>query len=100
MTKYYVLLVLIMGGVLYMVYAEDPCYRNFRGDFSRQFPDYKILDSGSTEGTPQSVKCHIRYSKPGSELAYNDIWLYENVGNGWTFSQVLVSEQQEQQQFP
>ncbi len=94
MAKYYFLLVLIIGFALYFVYAEDPCYKNMADDFSRQFPDYEILDSGSTEGSPQSVQCHIRYSKPGSEGVYKDIWLYKNQGNGWSFSKILVSEEQ------
>jgi len=94
MAKYYFLLVLIMGSVLYFVYSEDPCYKNSRADFSRQFPDYKILDSGSTEGSPQSVQCHIRYSKPDNKIVYKDIWLYENQGDGWSFSKILVKEEQ------
>jgi len=94
MAKYYFLLVLIIGAALYFVYAQDPCYKAIGDDFSRQFPDYKILDSGSTEGSPQSVQCHIRYSKPDNKTVYKDIWLYENQGNGWSFSKILVTEEQ------
>jgi hypothetical protein len=100
MAKYYFLLALIMGGVLYYVYSQDPCYMGIRDDFAVQFPDYEILDSGSTEGTPDSVQCHIRYSKPDDDRIYKDIWLYENRGNGWIFSKTLVTEEQQQEQFP
>ena len=94
MAKYYMLLVFIVGAALYYVYTEDPCYKDFRDDFSQQFPDVKILDSGSTEGSPQSVKCHIRYSKPDDKTVYKDIWLYKNQGNGWIFSKILVTAEQ------
>lgn len=99
MAKYYFLLVLIMGAVLYYVYSGDPCYKNVRGDFARQFPDYEIRGSGSAEGSPQSVQCHISYLKPDDEQVYKDIWVYENQGKGWIFSRVLVAEEQLQEQF-
>ena len=92
MWKYYFILVLVMGAALYYVFSVDPCNRTLRADFSRQYPDYKILDSGSREGSPDEVQCHIRYQKPDSEQVYEDIWLYQNSESGWTFSSVLVAE--------
>jgi hypothetical protein len=96
MAKYYIILVLILGGVLFYIFLEDPCNKILRADFSEQYPSYKILDSGSREGSPSEVQCHIRYQRPDSEQAYEDIWLYKNSGSGWVFSSVLVAQKKEQ----
>ena len=68
----------------------------FRMDFSDRYPDYEILDSGYREGSPSAVQCHIYYKKPESEQVYEDIWLYQNEGSGWSFSRILETREREQ----
>jgi hypothetical protein len=92
MAKYYFILFLVMGGVLYYVFLEDPCNQNIKADFSREHPDYKILDSGSREGSPDEVQCHIRYQKPDGDQAYEDVWLYQKTESGWHFASALAKE--------
>lgn len=96
MGKYYLILVLAMGAVLYYIFLQDPCNNILRTDFSNKYPDYKILDSGSGEGSPESVQCHIYYRKPESEQVYEDIWLYQDSGSGWKLSEVLATKKVEQ----
>ncbi len=96
MSKYYIFLFLIMGAVLFYIFRQDPCNKIFRADFSNMYPSYKILDSGSEEGSPDNVHCHIYYKKPDSEQVYEDIWLYEDSGSGWNFSGILESGKKEQ----
>ena len=96
MLKYYILLIPIFGIVLYYIFLEDPCNTNLRADFSSQYPGYEILDSGSGEGSPDNVQCHIYYQKPESEQVYEDIWLYQNEGSGWSFSRILETREREQ----
>lgn len=91
MTKYYILLFLVMGAVLYYIFQVDPCNTNLRADFAKEYPGYKILDSGSREGSPEEVQCHIRYQKPDSEQLYEDVWLYRNSERGWIVSSVLTT---------
>jgi hypothetical protein len=92
MAKYYFILLLAAAAALFYVFQTDPCNKNIRADFSLQFPGYKILDSGSREGSPDEVKCHIRYQKPDSDQVYEDTWLYRNTENGWIFSSALTKE--------
>ncbi len=96
MAKYYFILILIMLVVLYYIFLEDPCYNQIRADFSNKYPSYKILDSGSLEGSPDEVTCHIRYQKPDSQQVYEDVWLYQNSESGWSFSSVLEAQKTEQ----
>jgi len=92
MAKYYFVLVLIMGAVLFYIFLQDPCNEMLRADFSNKYPGYKILDSGAGEGSPDEVQCHIYYQKPDSEQVYEDIWSYRNSGSGWSFSSVLETQ--------
>lgn len=96
MAKYYLLLFLIAGMVFFYVFSQDPCNQMLRADFSAEHPDYKILDSGAKEGSHESVHCHVYYSKPDSEQVYEDIWLYEDSGSGWNFSEIVGSGKKEQ----
>jgi hypothetical protein len=91
MVKYYFVLLLVMGAVFYYIFQVDPCNKNLRADFAKEYPGYKILDSGSREGSPEEVQCHIRYEKPGSEQVYEDVWSYRNSESGWIFSSVLTT---------
>ena len=95
MAKYYCILILVMGGALYYVFLEDPCNNVLRADFSSQYPDYKILDTGSGEGSPDEVQCRVLYEKPGSENVHEEIWVYQNSESGWSFSKVLGAEKPE-----
>jgi hypothetical protein len=95
MLKYYVALFLIAGMVLFYIFVQDPCNEKMRGDFSSKYPDFKILDSGAGEGSPDSVQCHLHYQKPDSEQVYEDIWLYEDLGSGWKFSKILATHKRE-----
>ena len=92
MAKYYFVLVLITGAVLFYIFLEDPCNKMLRADFSNKYPSYKILDSGAGEGSPDEVQCHIYYQKPDSEQVYEDIWSYRKSGSGWSFSSVLETQ--------
>jgi len=92
MWKFYLLLFAIMGSVLFYVYVEDPCNQQIRTEFSSKYPDYKILDSISGEGTPENVLCHIYYEKPDSEEIYKDIWSYKNSESGWQMSGIIEAE--------
>jgi hypothetical protein len=92
MAKYYFVLLLAAVAVLFYVFQNDPCNKNMRADFSRQYPEYKILDSGSREGSPEEVQCHLSYQKPDSDQVYEDTWLYRNTESGWLFSSALTKE--------
>jgi hypothetical protein len=98
MAKYYFFLALMAAAVMVYIFFQDPCNNQLRGDFSKRYPSYEILDSGSREGSTDEVKCHIRYRKPDSEQVYEDVWLYQNSESGWSFSHVL--EAQKIQQMP
>jgi hypothetical protein len=93
MLKYYIVLFLIAGAVLFYVFSQDPCSNLVRTDFSNKYPDYKILSSGAGEGTPDSVLCHVSYQKPGSNQVYKDVWAYQNSGSGWVFSRILGAKE-------
>ncbi|MDP6374712.1 MAG: hypothetical protein QF515_14075 [Pseudomonadales bacterium] len=96
MAKYYLLLFVVFGGALYYVFLQDPCNRQLRSDFAIKYPGYEILDSGAgaqSTHTIQSVHCHVRYRKPDEARVYEDVWLYENLGSGWSFSRILQTEQ-------
>jgi len=95
MLKYYIFLFLIAAGALFYVFLEDPCNKMLRTDFSNKHPAYKILNSGAGEGSPDGVQCHIFYEKPDSDQVYEDIWIYKNTGNGWSFSGVLETREGE-----
>jgi len=96
MLKYYAFLLLILGIGLYYVFIKDPCNQQLRTDFSNKYPSYKILDSGASEGSPESVRCHISYRKPDSNQIYEDVWLYKDSGRGWEFSKIVESHKAEQ----
>ncbi|MBS93801.1 MAG: hypothetical protein CL799_05090 [Chromatiales bacterium] len=96
MYKYYFVLFLALAIALAYTFFEDPCARAFRTDFSDQYPGYKILDTSSSEGSPNSVQCHVYYKKPDSEQAFQDIWLYEDSGSGWSFSEIVASGELDQ----
>jgi hypothetical protein len=98
MAKYYFLLALIVAAVMVYIFYQDPCNIQLREDFSKRYPSYEILDSGSREGSPDEVKCHVLYQKPDSKQVYEDVWLYQNLESGWSFSSVL--EAQKTQQIP
>lgn len=89
MLKYYIALFLIAGAALFYIFLEDPCSNQLRADFSDKYPGYKILFSGSVEGSPDSVQCHISYQKPDNKQVYEDVWLYQNSDSGWKFSRIL-----------
>jgi len=96
MLKYYVFAFLIVGIALFYAFLKDPCNRQLRTDFSNKYPSYKILESGASEGSPESVRCHISYQKLDSEQIYEDIWLYLYADSRWKFSRVLETPKREQ----
>jgi hypothetical protein len=93
MAKYYIALFLIAAAVLYFVFLQDPCNQLVKADFSGKYPDYEIMVAGATDGTPDSVQCHVTYQKPDSEKVFEDVWLYQNLGSGWIFSRILRTEE-------
>jgi hypothetical protein len=96
MAKYYFILALIMGAVLYYIFLEDPCNNMVRADFSEKHPGYEILGSRAGEGTPDKVQCHIHFQKPDSEEIYEEVWLYQKVGSDWSLAGVLETQKTEQ----
>lgn len=89
MLKYYAFLFLILGIALFYVYVKDPCNRQVRMDFAGQHPSYEILDTGASEGSPETVRCQVSYRKPDAEQVYQDVWLYQYSKRGWEFSKIL-----------
>ncbi len=96
MLKYYVCLFLAAAVALFYAFTMDPCNRLLTTDFSDKHPGYKILGTGASEGTPESVRCHISYRKPEREEIYEDIWLYQYSGGEWEFSSVIESRKKEE----
>lgn len=96
MLKYYAFLFLIVGIALFYVFIKDPCNQQLKTDFSDKYPGYEILDTGASEGSPESVRCHISYQKPDSEEIYEDLWLYQRSRSGWKFSRILETRTKEQ----
>jgi hypothetical protein len=88
MFKYYALLFSVFVIAVGYVYLRDPCNRQVREDFSNRHPSYRIVESGASEGSPESVRCHVSYQKPGSGQIYEDIWLYQYVDT-WKFLRVI-----------
>jgi len=86
MAKYYLLLFAIVGMVFFYIFLQDPCNQLFRKDFLEKFPDYEILDTSSSDGSPGSVQCHVLFEKPDSDQIFEEAWLYENSDSGWSFS--------------
>lgn len=95
MAKYYFLLVLIIAAVLYYIFLQDPCNILVKDDFSAKHPDYKILDVGASEGSVDSVQCHIYYLKPEDKEMHQDIWLYTNSGGDWSLSRAIAADMRE-----
>jgi hypothetical protein len=91
MAKYYLILVVVMGVVLFNVFIKDPCNSLLRTDFSAKYPDYEILDAVSGEGSPDNVQCTVYYEKPANKDVYKDTWLYKNSSDGWKFSNILFT---------
>jgi hypothetical protein len=91
MAKYYLILIVIMGIVLFNVFTKDPCNSLLRADFSNKYPDYEVLDAVSGEGSPESVQCTVYYEKTDSKDVYKDIWVYRNSSDGWKFSNILFT---------
>ncbi len=96
MLKYYVLLIFIAGMALFYAYSQDPCNRQLRADFSSKYPGYKILRTGADQGSPASVHCEISYQEFDGGQVYEESWLYLNSDDGWVFSRVIESRQQEE----
>jgi len=96
MLKYYAFLFLIVGMAVFYVSIKDPCKQQLRAEFSDMYPSYAILDSGASEGSPESVRCHISYRKPDGGQIYEDLWLYQHKRQGWSFSRILETRKKEQ----
>lgn len=92
MAKYYLLLGLAFLGVLLYVFLQDPCSNTLRTDFSTKYPGYEILDTSAGEKSTDSVQCHIRYRTPDSAQTFEDVWLYQDLGSGWSFSSILEEQ--------
>lgn len=91
MLKYYALAFLVVIIALFYAFLADPCNKRLRMDFASKYPSYEILETGASEGSPESVRCHVSYRKPDSERVYEAIWLYRHSREGWRFSRVLES---------
>jgi len=102
MLKYYIVLFLIAGVVLFYSYRADPCNVKFKTDFVNRYPGYQILNSGAGEEDSdrlravaggRGIHCHIYYQKPDNEQVYEDIWLYEELSSGWNFSRIVATNE-------
>ncbi len=91
MSKYYVLMFIVMGIALFYAFIKDPCNQQLRTDFSDRYPNYTIQSSAASEGSPESVRCRVSYQKADSEQIHEDIWLYQHSKSGWKFSRILES---------
>ncbi|MCP4001896.1 MAG: hypothetical protein GY727_13390 [Gammaproteobacteria bacterium] len=100
MSKYYFFLFLIFMAVLYYVFLQDPCNILVKNDFSAQNPTYKIFDVGSSDGSVDSVKCHIYYEKPEDKEMHQDVWLYTNSGGDWSFARAIATDMREPEVTP
>jgi hypothetical protein len=96
MAKYYIVLFVILGIVLFYIFLQDPCNNMARADFANEHPGYEILDSVAGEGSPEKVQCHIYYKKPDSERIYEDVWLYQKSVGDWSLSSILETGKQEE----
>ncbi len=96
MAKYYIPLFAILGIVLFYIFLQDPCNRVLRADFATEYPGYEILDTVAGEGSPEKVQCHIYYKKSDSEQIHEEIWVYQNSGGDWSFSEILETGNKEQ----
>jgi hypothetical protein len=96
MSKYYLLMVLVVGIALYFVYLKDPCHQQLRTDFSSKYPGHEILNAEALEGSPESVRCTVSYRKLASGEIFEDIWLYQDLGKGWEFLKIVRTQQKEQ----
>ncbi|MAG31128.1 MAG: hypothetical protein CL908_09595 [Deltaproteobacteria bacterium] len=94
MFKYYLLLFVVFGMALFYVYTKDPCNQQARKDFLGEHPDFVILDSGASEGSPETVRCHVSYREPGNEQVYQDTLVYRDMGRGWQFHKVLEARRE------
>jgi hypothetical protein len=92
-TKYYVVLFLAFALVLLFVFAQDPCSSRLRTDFQSENPTFEILDTGAESTSTDSVSCRIRYREADSAVIYEDLWLYRNAGNGWSFAKILEARE-------
>ena len=96
MLKYYIALFLVAGIALFYVFLSDPCSSQLRTDFSNKYPGYEILYYGAGESSTNNVHCHISYKKPDGDQVYEDVWLYQNLDNGWEFLSILKTQKKEQ----
>ena len=95
MLKYYIPLFLVAGIALYYVFTTDPCNSQLRKDFSVKYPDFELLYAGAGEASKNNVQCLMAYEKPDSKDVYEDVWVYQNSGNGWEFSEILSSQKKQ-----
>jgi hypothetical protein len=96
MLKYYVFLFLIFGIAVFYAFIKDPCNQQLRSDFSDRYPTYTIVDSGASEGSPESVRCQISYRKPDSKQVYEDVWMYIHAKSGWEFSRIIETRERDE----
>jgi len=100
MAKYYFIALLIFSAVLYYVFIQDPCNVLVKNEFSAKNPTYKILDVGASDGSVDSVQCHIYYEKPDDKEMHQDVWLYTNSGGDWSFSREIATDMREPEPDP
>ncbi len=94
MTRYYVLLFLVIGTVLLYVFLQDPCNQQFRSDFAAKYPAREIVDTAG-EGDAEKVYCHMYYRQPEMSGVLEEIWVYRNDSDGWKFSGIKESRKAE-----
>ncbi len=89
MWKYFALAALVVALAFLYVSMRNPCSMQVKADFSDKHPDYTLLDTGASEGSPESVRCNVSFQKPDSEQVYEETWLYRYSRQGWRFSRIL-----------
>ncbi|RLA16398.1 MAG: hypothetical protein DRQ56_10640 [Gammaproteobacteria bacterium] len=95
MKKYFVLMFLVAGIGLFLVFIKDPCSKQVREDFSSNYPSYKILGVSASQGSPESVHCHISFQKPDSKQVFEYVWQYIHAEGGWEFSRAITTSETE-----
>jgi hypothetical protein len=82
MLKYtpYSITILLLLAVLFQTGCGGPTRSDVKSDFQKENPTYTILSALVGEGDSDTVYYHIKYKKPGNDLAYEVVWQYMNKG--------------------
>ncbi len=89
MWRYWVFMLVLLGGLLVYAYSSDPCIGLVRREFSEKHSRYEIVSTDAESGSPESVRCVVSYRVPPSREVEQEVWLYRNAGDGWALFKIL-----------